>query len=244
MTDVFLIGGGRDEAACSALFAYFLSSCASSRPTIAVLILDEGDGAAVFDRFDRLLRATGDCEPVPVLVPNGATFDVDALGAADGLLVASGLTPAYAAALGPTASGIRGWLSASARPYAGFSAGAAIAAHRALVGGYRLNGVAVCDDGAAEDLDELTVVDGLGLTGITVDVHCAQWGTLSRLVAAVAGQLIVAGIGLDENTMLAMTSDGTRVIGSGQAWLVEGSSTAQVSVRVLTAGESVDLPNG
>lgn len=42
------------------------------------------------------------------------------------------------------------------RPYAGFSAGAAVAAERAVVGGWRLDGVRVCREDAGEDpVDDL-----------------------------------------------------------------------------------------
>ena len=71
---------------------------------------------------------------------------------------------------------IREWLAEGQRRYAGFSAGASVAAERALVGGWLLGGVAVCPDAAGEDVDEVTVVDGLGLVPFTVEVHCAQWG--------------------------------------------------------------------
>ena len=48
-------------------------------------------------------------------------------------------------------------------PYAGFSAGAALAARSAVVGGWLLDGVPVCPEDTAEDLDEIAVRDGLGL---------------------------------------------------------------------------------
>ena len=54
----------------------------------------------------------------------------------------------------------------------------------------------------AEDLDQVTVVEGLGLVAPTVEVHTAQWGTLSRLVAAVAGGATSTGIAIDENTVV------------------------------------------
>ena len=79
-------------------------------------------------------------------------------------------------------------------PYLGFSAGAAIAAERALVGGWRIGGVAVSPEEASEGLDELTVAPGIGLVDVAIDVHVAQWGTLSRLVAAVEAGLVEGGL--------------------------------------------------
>ena len=105
----------------------------------------------------------------------------------DGLLVGGGLTPAYHRVLLPHAVAIRVAV-ADGLPYAGFSAGAMIAPQRALLGGWRLGSTAVTHEDNAEDLDQVTVVDGLGLVSSTVEVHTSQWGTLSRLVAAVAAE--------------------------------------------------------
>ena len=53
-----------------------------------------------------------------------------------------------------------------------------IAPRRALLGGWRLGSTAVTHEDNAEDLDQVTVVDGLGLVSSTVEVHTSQWGTL------------------------------------------------------------------
>jgi cyanophycinase len=184
---VHLLGGGWDPAAAPALYGPFLDA-AGTAPAVAVVVLDEGDGTAQFGRWAGVLTRTARCEPVPVLVPAGGRLDPAALGDADALLVCGGLTPAYAAALAPAAGAVRGWLAERDRPCAGFSAGAAVAAGDAVVGGWRSRGVAVCPEDAAEDLDEVAVVPGLGLVPWTVDVHCAQWGTLPPLLTARTGR--------------------------------------------------------
>lgn len=214
MRSISLIGGGWDPLAAPAVYGPFLDA-AGHRPTIACVVLDEGDGDEQFARWAVALGAVGACEPVPVLIPIGTTLALEALGDADGLLVCGGLTPTYAAAISPVAQGIRDWLTD--RPYCGFSAGAAIAARRAVVGGWLDGGVPVCSDDAAEDLDQVTVVDGLGLVEAMVDVHCAQWGTLPRLIAALTAQGTAAGTGygIDENTCLHVAGAETSVSGLG-----------------------------
>jgi cyanophycinase len=232
----FLLGGGRDERALRPLYARFLAACPG--PKIGCFLIDEGDGAEVFDRFAGSLAAAGSCEPMPLRVPLGATWDPAALDGMDGLLVCAGLTPAYQEALAPHADALRRWMAEGGRPYAGFSAGAAIASVDALVGGYLVAGRAVCPDDAAEDLDPVTVRPGLALTPFSVDVHCAQWGTLSRLVAAVESGLIEQGLALDENTMLVHHEEHAAVFGAGQAWLV-GRSDGGVRIRSVPDGESL-----
>ncbi|MFW3170625.1 hypothetical protein [Geodermatophilus sp. CPCC 206100] len=234
MSSVHLIGGGWGPSAAAALYGPFLEA-AGAAPTVATVVLDEGDGAEQFGRWAGVLRRTAPCDPVPVLVRLGSRLEPTALGDADALLVCGGLTPAYADALAPAAAGVRDWLAAGDRPYAGFSAGAAVASGRALVGGWRSSGVPVCPEDSAEDLDEVTVVAGLGLVPWTVDVHCAQWGTLPRLVTALAGVADGQGLALDEDTAVHLTGDGARVAGHGTAWRVRGDG-AGATVTALRAG--------
>ncbi len=236
MNSVHLLGGGWDDTATAALYGPFLES-AGATPTVATVVLDEGDGTAQFDRWAHVLRRTAPCEPVPVLVPLGGRLDVPALGDADALLVCGGLTPAYADALHPAAPALRSWLDEGGRPYAGFSAGASVAADRAVVGGWRQAGRAVCPEDAAEDLEEVAVVPGLGLVPWTVDVHCAQWGTLPRLLGALPQTGSGRGLALDENTALHLDGDGGRVAGLGAAWRVEAGGHGATTVTALCAGD-------
>ncbi|WP_375480884.1 hypothetical protein [uncultured Jatrophihabitans sp.] len=231
MTSV-LIGGGRDDL--GALLAPFFAA-AGPDPTVACVVIDEGTGADEFAEWAAALQAAAPCRPVPVLLPVGAPFALESLDDADALFVAGGLTPAYAEALVPAAASIRSWL-AGGRPYAGFSAGAAIAPVGAVVGGWLLAGRPVCPSDAAEDLEEVTVVDGLGLLGLAVDVHAAQWGTLGRLIGAVTAGLVPAGLALDNGTALVVADDGElSVLGTGAAHLVRPAASG-VSVVSFTGG--------
>jgi cyanophycinase len=238
----FLIGGGRDSAALAPLYAGFLAACPSPRPRVGCLIIDEGDGVEQFDRFGGGLSDAGPCDPAPLLVPLEKRLDPAALAGLDGLFVCGGLTPAYQSAVAGAVDAVRQWMIEGNRPYAGFSAGAAIAAVDALVGGFRIDGRIVCPEDAAEDLDAVTVCPGLALTPFTVDVHCAQWGTLSRLVAAVDAGLIDQGVALDEHTMLAHHGSQVAVSGAGRAWLVSREDDG-VRVRTLGSGDRVDPPS-
>ncbi len=153
---------------------------------------------------------------------------------ADGVFVGGGLTPAYHDAVRGIREAIRERV-ASGMPYAGFSAGASIAAGPALVGGYRVGGVEVVSEDAGEELDAVEVRPGLGLLDFAVDVHAAQWGTLSRLVAAVDAGLVTDGVAIDENTALVISAQAAPAVrGSGQVWRVE-STASGVHVQVLRA---------
>ena len=99
-------------------------------------------------------------------------------------------------------------------------AGAAIAADTAIIGGYKIGDVPVGAEEIGEDLEEVTVVEGLGLVDLAIDVHAAQWGTLARLIATTEAGLVPGGVAIDEDTVL-IVGDGTlRVSGRGSVWRV------------------------
>ena len=236
---VFLLGGGRDVARCGDVLRPFVvearGRAAGRAPVIALLLVLEADDGSSVERFVSLLQAAGaaaDEIRVEAIV-EGETFDAATLDA-DALFVGGGLTPAYLSAFGR----IRDAVPARVRegvPYAGFSAGAAIAAGPALVGGYRIDGLEVASEDASEELDAVAVRPGLGLLDFAVDVHAAQWGTLSRLVAAIDAGLVADGVAIDENTALVISAQAAPAVrGSGQVWRVE-SAASGVHVQVLRA---------
>lgn len=218
----YLIGGGRDPVVVAASHGPFVRAAAArGGPIVAVALADP-------DRWRADLEHAG---AVAVEVVVGRVPSSADLAGASGIFVAGGETPEYQALLCDDPS----WLPRDL-PYAGFSAGAAIAPNRALVGGWRVDGVAVCDEEVGEGLDAVEVRPGLGLVPFTVDVHAAQWGTLGRLVAAVED----TGWALDEGTCLEVGPDGEAVAvhGVGRAWHVrhEGSGVRVTPVR---AGEAL-----
>ena len=263
---VHLVGGGRDLDAAASVYGGFLRqaggrarSSGRAVPRIGVVLVgDRDDLAGGVDWFRLALARCGDPAAAEVVSltaePDGELLLEDrspppALwwSNLDGLLVGGGLTPAYHRALLPYAVAIRAAV-AGGLPYAGFSAGAMIAPQRALLGGWRLGSTAVTHEDNAEDLDQVTVVDGLGLISSTVDVHATQWGTLTRLLAEVAAEEISSGIAVDENTVVILdpATDGAtaggesgrvQVVGSGQAWLLTADDGA-VRVDRRQAGRS------
>ncbi|WP_051741885.1 type 1 glutamine amidotransferase family protein [Streptomyces xylophagus] len=243
----FLIGGGWATPGVYEPFLRAATPSDRSTPRIACVILDEGDGhgAEQFARYDAALRGAADCAPVPVLVPIGGRFDIDAASDVDGLLVCGGLTPAYQDAFADCLDRLPRLLAERRIPYAGFSAGAALASRSAVVGGWLVDGVPVCPEDTAEDLDELDVRDGLGLVSFAVDAHAAQWGTLARLIAAVGRHRLPHGVAIDENTVVEVDADGrAHVSGRGRAHSVRPTATATatadggVVVRSYGTGES------
>jgi cyanophycinase len=237
MGRTFLIGGGRDPEGIVASHAPFVEAAGGGDGPILVLLFEEPGHDP--PRWSEALRSAGagevDVRVVSVAAPPAAAD----LAGASGVFVAGGWTPGYQEAFGAAP----GWAEALATagvPYAGYSAGAAVAAREALVGGYVAlrddHRLIVCDEEAGEDLEEIEIRPGLGLLAEAVDVHCAQWGTLPRLLNAVALHALPGGWGIDEHTTLELGGDGrARVHGQGAVYRVG----PDLDVQILVAGAAV-----
>jgi cyanophycinase len=227
---VFLIGGGRDAAGVLASHRPFVAALQDG--PVACVVLDEGEETDPA-RWEGNLRDAGVADVRMLVVSPTRRLTADDLEGIGGFYVAGGLTPEYQAVLAagePVPSGV---------PYAGFSAGAAVAGERALVGGWRARigdaEVAVVDDGAGEDLELVEVRDGLGLVDVIADVHAAQWGTLGRLCHAVIAEGR-EGWAIDEGTALELRDGAPLAVhGVGAAARVRPAPDG-VKVRFFAAG--------
>ncbi len=235
---VHLVGGGWQDEPDGVAYAAFVAEAAAraardgrERPRIAVVAVRE-DADEHAQKLLVALAPAGAVEPLVTAVAEGAVVPAGAFAQADGILIGGGLTPAYRDALEPLFETIRD-LVGDGVPYLGFSAGSAIASTNALVGGWLIGGVAIAPEDVAEDLDDVTVLPGIGLVDVSIDVHVAQWGALSRLVAATEAGLVDAGVGIDENTVLIAGSGALRVAGAGSVWRVTAS---EQGVLVSTMG--------
>lgn len=231
MPPAFLIGGGRDPEGVRASHEPFARACLGG--PIAVLMLDEGEGADEARWLDSLADA-GAQQLVPVVIGEDRALDPEPFEGITGAFVCGGLTPLYRTLL---VDRFPQWLP-EGTIYGGYSAGAAIAATRAIVGGWRIQRgdreVPVCPENAGEDLDDVAVVRGLGLVDFSVDVHASQWGTLGRLAQAVAAGLTPEGIAIDEHTCVEVGPDRPLTVhGLGSAYRVHRIDGGDVAVEIL-----------
>jgi cyanophycinase len=240
----FLIGGGRDERGVAASHAPFVQAARRHGPApVVALVLDEGAGTDV-ERWRGNLAAAGAGEVRTVVVSEDSPPRVADVEGAAGVYVAGGLTPGYQEALVARGTAWLEPLRERGVPFAGFSAGAAIAPRRALVGGWRADvrgaRVAICDPDAGEDLEALTVRAGLGLVDFVVDVHASQWGTLGRLLHGVVAAGAPAGLAIDEATTVEVRDGTLTVHGHGAAYRARRRPDG-LTVDVLVAGDTARL---
>ncbi|MDQ4212308.1 Type 1 glutamine amidotransferase-like domain-containing protein [Microbacterium sp. ASV81] len=237
---VHLVGGGLGRSAFAPFTAEAVARAqaqGAGRPVVVVVTVRED--ASTGHARDLVAALTAD-DAVPVdarivAVGEGDHVSPAVFDGAHAIVIGGGLTPAYHDALEGCYDAIRTAVGAGT-PYLGFSAGAMIAAERAILGGWRIGGVVVAPEGTAEDLDEVTVVAGIGLVDVSIDVHAAQWGTLSRLIAATEAGAVDGGLGLDESTALIAGPDGPRIAGEGSVWRVIPGADGRVEVSSDRAG--------
>ncbi|MCD5347693.1 Type 1 glutamine amidotransferase-like domain-containing protein [Agromyces sp. H3Y2-19a] len=236
---VHLVGGGWPADGDTAVFSRFIveaahraASAGRAEPRIAVVAVRDGDAEAHAAKLVEVAAAVGAFVPVVTAVAHGGDVPPSAFADVDGVIVGGGNTPAYRDALEPRFGELRR-LVAAGTPYLGFSAGAMIAAERALIGGRAIGGVTVSPESGDQGLDEVTVAPGIGLVDVAIDVHVAQWGALSRLVAAVEAGIAEGGLGIDEETVLIVGEGGLEVQGRGSVWRV---LPAEHGVVVSTIG--------
>lgn len=236
---IHLLGGGDadDESRWTGRFVAEAHERAGGAPVIVVVLwaadASEGERWHADYRDDLVRLGAGEVRIVQLTTER--TLVPTDLGSADGIFVGGGLTPGYHAAIMPAADTIRGLVSTGV-PYAGYSAGAMIAGDVALLGGWRIGGVPVAAEATSEGLDEVTLDAGLGLIDLVVDVHAAQYGTVSRAIAIVAAGLADRVVAIDECTSLIVGAGGLEVAGDGSVWTADRAGDAdRVTVSILAA---------
>lgn len=226
---IFLAGAGPDPASFPDVFDRFAQEVSRNAGTgaarIAVVVHDRGGNpAGRLPDYVEPLRERLSFDLVEVLLGQASDADPAKFDGVHGVVVGGGLTPAYFAGLNGAAPDIFRSVAGGAS-YLGFSAGAMVAPGRALIGGYRVDGVEVCGEECSEGLDALDIRDGLGFAPFAVDVHAAQAGTLGRAIGAVTAGLVDRAVAIDEGTALVLAGPGAEdyeVIGSGSCWDVRG----------------------
>lgn len=242
MTAVFLHGGGdHPDWRASALGPFVRAAQAHSSGSLALVVAEDTEAEARenFQAYGAMFESFA-ISLVLVWVSPDRPLLRAALEAVQpsGVFVCGGATPLYHQALCADLDWL-GYVRATEIPYGGTSAGAAIAATSALLGGWRAQRGdtvrPILFQGASEGLDLLTIKTGLGLVPFAVEVHASQMGTLTRLIHAVDMGWVSEGWAIDENTLLQVTGDQQQVFGAGQVYHVQRAEGPAATVTIQTA---------
>lgn len=238
---VHLIGGGATTSADAPLYSSFVAEAAlraaqSGRARLHVAVISlhpEAEEKAT--ALGELLTEAGGGSVIDARLTvgrPGEPIGLEAIADVDGIAVGGGVVEDVRAGLEPIFSEMRR-LVADGVPYLGVSAGAMVAAEGSLGSGSRIGGVVVSPEDPDEPGDDLEISAGIGLIDVAIEVHVAQRGMLSRLVAAVESGMVAGGLGIDERTALIVGDGEHRVEGSGSVWRV---APTEDGVRVSTIG--------
>lgn len=235
---IFLVGGGDGpgvELALGQLASEARLRAGDATPVIAVIAVGEQPDQIADWFADRLRSLDPGVLATPVLAQTSADgasvgeIDLSSFARAHAILVAGGHTPSYLTALAPLATDLRRLVSEGVS-YLGYSAGAAIAADEAIIGGWRIGGVPVAPESSGEGLDEVTLEAGLGLVDLTIEAHAAQWGLVALCAASIEAGLAERILAIDEDTVLKVGEGALEILGSGSVWqLTAGEGSVTVS---------------
>ncbi len=239
---IFLHGGGDDPESRQRTFGRFVQVVAPHDAAPLALVIAAASLAEQLETLyayrtiflDLGLRAG---QIAPIMIAPNAPLTRRMLEDArpSGLFVCGGSTPDYYQSV-CTEQTWTTYLDDARIPYGGTSAGAAVTADTAILGGWQVPRGQVTRpmlfQGASEGLAELTAKPGLGLVPFAVEVHASQWGTLLRLIHAVDVGMVAAGWALDENTVLEIDAGNVRVVGDGHAYYVHRTPVNGLTVSV------------
>jgi cyanophycinase len=117
---------------------------------------------------------------------------------------------------------------------AGTSAGASAMSTTMLVGGV---------DEATPSKEIIRMAPGLGLlSDVVVDQHFAQRGRIGRLLAAIAHNPYIQGVGIDEDTAIVISGGSVcEVIGTGTVAILDGRQSRHSNVSESSPHQSLAL---
>ncbi|NLI93901.1 MAG: cyanophycinase [Peptococcaceae bacterium] len=236
--NLLIIGGAEDKQNECKILKYFFHEAGEKDARICVITAASSTAERAGKVYEDLFIKFGcpDVEIINIISRDDANTreNVDKIIRSSGVFFTGGDQLRITAMLGGTELG-----KALQHIYerkiiiAGTSAGASVMSDTMIIGGE--------GDTPGEDL--IKMAPGLGLLkGVIIDQHFAQRGRIGRLLTAVSLNPYVLGIGIDEDTSIHVTADGSiKVIGRGTALIIDASSVIVSNVDELFSGRPLAL---
>ncbi len=249
------IGGAEDKTAKRTVLSRFVALCGGKAARITVIAAASAIPEESSARYAEVFSALGTAQVavIPIKARRDAESDeaVAVLRAATGIFFTGGDQLRLVGLLG----GTRLHSVLHEQHAAGVTVGGTSAGASAL----SLHMIAFGRSGAAPQQRMVQLAAGLGLCApLIIDQHFRQRDRVGRLLAAVALNPQLIGVGIDENTALLITAEGrAEVIGSGSVTVVDGGTLSytdthavkgygvialhDVRLHILTAGHGYAL---
>ncbi len=255
---VMIIGGAEDKTnGCDILKAFF-ESAGGDMATIGIIPAASREPTIVGDRYYQIFTKMGAKQVQVMDIRHREECEesrwIDALNDCSGIFVTGGDQVRLCDLLGDTRliKAIRAKLAAGRVVLAGTSAGAAMMGEKMIAGGSS-------GESPNKALVDLSV--GLAIVPeLLVDQHFHNRNRMARLLSAIAANPDKLGIGIDEDTCIALAGDGTfQVLGKGSITVIDSGhlshtnyvraeDTAPLSLHnlklhVLNRGDRYDYKN-
>lgn len=252
---LLVIGGAEDKEGPCLILRRFLQLAGGDKATVAIVTTATKQPHEVAEKYSHLFLRLGIFKVVHLNISDRSAAHspqmIDNLAHVSGIFLTGGDQLRLTSILGGTPVG--GAIHTALRQgtvLAGTSAGAAAMTDIMIVSGR---------EESAPKRSSVRLAPGLGfLEEVVVDQHFAERGRIGRLLAVVAQNPYILGLGLDEDTAVECDPAGFfTVIGSGACTVVDGLTInysnvsassmgeplalTQVTLHVLPAGYSFDL---
>ncbi len=255
---VMVVGGAEDKVNGCAILADFFASAGGAGATIGIIPCASREPAVVGDRYYQLFTQMGvkQVQILDIRYPNEANEQrwLEVLNQCTGVFVTGGDQLRLCDLIGGTEllALIKAKLRSGQLALAGTSAGAAMMGETMIAGG---------SSGESPSQSLVELMPGLGiLPELLVDQHFHNRNRMARLMSAIAAHPDKLGIGIDEDTCMAIDGVGTfQVLGKGTVTVIDPSGltytnhpkvdeTAPLSlhnlkVHILSQGDRYDYRN-
>jgi cyanophycinase len=219
---VMVVGGAEDKVNGCAILANFFASAGGTGATIGVIPCASREPAVLGDRYYQLFTQMGakQVQILDIRYPNEADELrwLEVLNQCTGIFVTGGDQLRLCDLIGGTEllAMIKAKLRSGKLVLAGTSAGAAMMGETMIAGG---------SSGESPSQSLVELMPGLGiLPELLVDQHFHNRNRMARLMSAIAAHPDKLGIGIDEDTCMAIDGVGTfQVLGKGTVTVIDPS---------------------
>ena len=225
---VMIIGGAEDKTnECSILNA-FVKSAGGNDATIGIIPSASREPAIVGDRYYQLFTAMGALRVQILDIRHRNEFEeerwIEVLNDCSGVFITGGDQLRLRDLIGETRllQVIKKKLASAELVLAGTSAGAAVMGAQMIAGG---------SSGESPNQSLVDLTEGLGFVPeLLVDQHFHNRNRMARLLSAIAAHPNRLGIGIDEDTCIAIAEDGIfHVLGKGTITVIDPGSLTHTS---------------
>lgn len=239
---VMIIGGAEDKAnGCDILSAFFRSA-GGENATIGIIPSASREPTIVGDRYYQIFQGMG-AKQVQILdIRHREECDEERwltmLKDCSGIFVTGGDQLRLRDLIADTLliKTIKEKVKRGELVLAGTSAGAAIMGEKMIAGG---------SSGESPNQALVDLTEGLGIVPeLLVDQHFHNRNRMARLLSAIAAHSDKLGVGIDEDTCIAMTGNGTfQVIGKGAITIIDAGSLSRTSAAAADETAPLSLHN-